>query len=360
MSQIKIIAEAGVNHNGSLDLAMRLVDVAADAGADVVKFQTFNAEKLVTAEAKQADYQSRNLGTAEPQLNMLSRLELSHEEYLRLVEHCAEKGIEFLSTAFEIDSLKFLIEKIGLRNLKIPSGEITNAPFLLEHARTDCDLILSTGMATLAEIERALGVIAYGSISKTSQPPCPQDFDDAFASPQGQAAIKSKVVLLHCTTEYPAPFNEINLRAMDAMKHAFGLPVGYSDHSDGLLIPIAAAARGAVVIEKHFTLDRTMEGPDHRASLEPSELKDMVTSIRAVEAALGGGIKTPTPSEIKNKSIVRKSLVVDKAIRAGEIFEAANLTVKRPGAGLSPFKYWDAIGSIATRDYEEGELLDGW
>ena len=358
MSRIKIIAEAGVNHNGSLELALQLVDAAVDAGADIVKFQTFKAAKLATAEAKQADYQSRNIGTTESQLSMLARLELSYNDHLKLVKYCAEKEIEFLSTAFETESLEFLIRKIGVKTLKIPSGEITNAPFLLQHAGAGCDLILSTGMASLAEIERALGVIAFGLTSNTNDLTGAEDFEHAYASAKGQAAIKSKVTLLHCTTEYPAPFDEINLRAMEAIKHAFNLPVGYSDHSEGISIPIAAAALEAAVIEKHFTLDRTMEGPDHRASLEPSELTEMVNSIRTIEKALGRKVKAPTASEIKNKPIVRKSLVVIEALRAGDMFSSANLGVKRPGSGLSPFKYWDVIGSIAKRDYVEGELLD--
>jgi len=359
VSHIKIIAEAGVNHNGSLDLALKLVDAAVDAGANIVKFQTFKAAKLVTAEAKQADYQSRNIGTKESQLSMLTRLELSFEDHLKLVEYCSEKKIEFLSTAFETESLEFLVNNIGLKTLKVPSGEITNAPFLLEHARTGCDLILSTGMASLAEIEQALGVIAFGLVSNSREPTSTQDFEQAYASAEGQAAIKSKVTLLHCTTEYPAPVNEINLRAMDTIKNSFDLPVGYSDHSEGISIPIAAAAREAVLIEKHFTLDRTMEGPDHKASLEPQELKAMVDAIRAIEKALGRKIKAPTASEISNKPIARKSLVISKTLRAGDVFRADHLDVKRPGNGVSPFKYWDVIGSVATRNYVEGELLDG-
>lgn len=358
MKDITVIAEAGVNHNGSLDVALRLVDAAVNSGANVVKFQTFKSSSLVTSRAKQAEYQKRNIGVSESQHSMLSRLELSYDDHLQLQQYCATKKIDFLSTAFESESLNFLIKKIGLRSLKIPSGEITNAPFLLEHAQTGCDIILSTGMASLSDIENALSVIAFGFVSKKQDFPTIEGFQKAYASPEGQSALKNKVTLLHCTTEYPAPFDEINLRAMDTLKAAFDLNVGLSDHSKGITIPIAAAAREAVIIEKHFTLDRNMIGPDHKASLEPDELKLMVDSIRLVEKALGSKIKTPSNSELKNRPIVRKSLIVAAPIKAGDMFTSLNLDVKRPGNGKTPFQYWDVLGTIAKRDYQKGEILD--
>lgn len=352
-----IIAEAGVNHNGDEKLAFELVDAAHQAGADIVKFQTFKAKNLVTAAAKQAEYQVANTQKQESQLAMLSRLELSYEAHHELVKHCESLGIEFLSTAFDSESLAFLVNDLGLTRLKLPSGELTNAPLVLEHARTGCDLIVSTGMATLSEIEMALGVIAFGYTSSHDELPSVQAFQEAYASVTGQAALKQKVTILHCTTEYPAPMAEINLRAMDTLGHAFDLPVGYSDHSEGITIPIAAAARGAVLIEKHFTLDKNMEGPDHKASLEPQELTSMVTAIRQVEAALGSAVKTPTVSEVKNKAVARKSLIAARDIAEGESFTADNLTIKRPGSGMSPYRYWELLESHASRSYQAGDLI---
>lgn len=353
----RIIAEAGVNHNGDLALAFELVNAAHRAGADVVKFQTFKANKLVTATTRQAEYQVQNTGKEESQLAMLSRLELSHDMHHRLAAHCRALGIEFLSTAFDEDSLQFLVAELGLKTLKIPSGEITNAPLVLSHARTGCDLIVSTGMATLAEVEAVLGVIAFGLTTASDALPGEGAFQAAYYSEAGQQALQEKVTLLHCTTEYPAPMEDINLKAMDTLARAFGLAAGYSDHSAGITIPIAAAARGAVLIEKHFTLDRTMEGPDHLASLEPAELAAMVTAIRQVDVALGDGVKGPRPSEIKNKAVARKSLVAACAIRAGEHFSRGNLEVKRPGTGSSPYRYWTLLGLPAQRDYAEGEVI---
>ncbi|GAA3910675.1 N-acetylneuraminate synthase [Litoribacillus peritrichatus] len=352
-----IIAEAGVNHNGDERLAFELVDAAYQAGADIVKFQTFKAKNLVTESARQADYQLTNTQKQESQLTMLSRLELSHKAHHKLVEHCNSLGIQFLSTAFDSESLVFLVNDLGLTRLKIPSGELTNAPLVLEHARTGCDLIVSTGMATLAEIEMALGVIAFGFIASKNDEPSVAKFQEAYASEQGQKALKEKVTILHCTTEYPAPFEEINLRAMDTLAKAFELQAGYSDHSDGITIPIAAAARGAVLIEKHFTLDKNMEGPDHKASLEPNELKAMILAIRQVEVALGSGVKAPTVSEIKNKSVARKSIVAAKPIESGELFTAENLVIKRPGEGLSPYKFWELLSTKANKSYGVGDLI---
>ena len=358
MTKTLIIAEAGVNHNGSEDLAFKLVDAAVEAGADVVKFQTFKAKNLVTESAEQAEYQTANIGKKESQLKMLSKLELSYEAYHRLLSYCGAKNIEFLSTAFDTDSLNFLVNDLQLKTLKIPSGEITNAPFVLEHARTGCDLIVSTGMCDLADIEAALGVIAFGYTAEETVEPSLQAFKLAYASVEGQDMLKRKVTLLHCTTEYPAPLSEVNLRAMDSLSEAFGLAMGYSDHTVGITIPIAAVARGAKVIEKHFTLDREMEGPDHKASLEPDELFSMVAGIRAVETALGSAIKSPTVSELKNRNVARKSLVARKNISQGEVYSVHNLEVKRPGNGLSPFMYWDLLGRKAQRDLRGGDLID--
>ncbi len=354
---VLIIAEAGVNHNGKEELAFELVDAAKKAGADIVKFQTFKAKNLVTASAIQADYQVKNTGNRESQLDMLSRLELSYEVHHKLLDYCNEQGIEFLSTAFDSESLKFLVEGLGLKRLKIPSGDITNAPLVLEHARTGCDLIVSTGMATLSEVEAALGVIAFGYTADKNSNPSAEAFQAAYYSVAGQLALKEKVAVLHCTTEYPAPMVDINLKAMDTLATAFNINVGYSDHSQGITIPIAAVARGALIIEKHFTLDNNMQGPDHKASLEPHELANMVSSIRCIERALGDGLKGPRSSEIKNKAIARKSLVTVKNVMAGEKFTEDNLAIKRPGHGMSPYRYWEVLGQHAKKDYEEGEVL---
>lgn len=353
-----IIAEAGVNHNGDEGLAIKLIDAAHNAGADIVKFQTFSAKKLVTNEAKQAKYQLANAGRQESQLDMLSRLELSAEAHHRLMNYCSSLGIEFLSTAFDSESLNFLVKDLKLTRLKIASGEITNAPFVLEHAKSQCDLIISTGMASLAEIEAALGVVAFGYTASAETPPTQEAFSIAYASEEGQRALREKVVLLHCTTEYPAPMKEVNLRAIDTIAGAFGLPAGYSDHTVGINIAVAAAACGAVVIEKHFTLDRSFEGPDHKASLEFDELKAMVDAIRQVEVAMGDGIKRPTESEIGNKEVARKSIVAACDIRKGDIFSADNISIKRPGTGKSPYLYWDVLGSQASRALKAGEALD--
>ena len=359
MSKCLVIAEAGVNHNGSVELAHQLVDAAHAAGADVVKFQTFKAKKLVTASATQADYQSRNTGKAESQLAMLTRLELSHDAHLDLIRHCKDLGIAFLSTAFDDESLEFLTRDIQLQLLKVPSGELTNAPFVLEHARTGCELIVSTGMATLADVEAALGVIAYGLLPPDDgSVPTLSDFAAAYASEQGQAKLQEKVTLLHCTTEYPTPLHEVNLNAMRTMRETFKLPVGYSDHTAGIHVSVAAAAMGATVIEKHFTLDKGMEGPDHKASLDPAELAALVAGVREVTQSLGNGLKFPQTSEIKNMAVARKSLVAARAIAKGEAFTEDNMTVMRPGTGVSPYRYWEFLGKQAGRDYQPGDLLN--
>lgn len=351
-----IIAEAGVNHNGSLETAMKLVDVAVAAGADAIKFQTFKAEKLVTQTAAKAEYQKNATGAEESQLAMLQRLELKYECHFQLRDYCRSRGIHFLSTAFDFESLVFLANDVGVEQLKIPSGEITNGPFLLAHAETGKDIIVSTGMATLGEIEAALGVLAFGFLA-WDKPSLPA-FQQAYNSEQGQAILKDKVTLLHCTSEYPTPMRHVNLRAMDLLKQVFGLPVGYSDHTQGLVIPIAAVARGACLIEKHFTLDKNQQGPDHSVSLEPEELKQMVAAIRAIEQALGEYSKTPQPVEMQNREVVRKSLVAGTAIAMGECFSDKNLSSKRPGTGLSPMEYWRLLGKASSRAFLKDEMIE--
>lgn len=350
------IAEAGVNHNGSLDLALKLVDVAAAAGADAVKFQTFKASKLVTANAAKAEYQIANMKEAGTQLGMLQRLELSEDNHHKLVRHCQERGIQFMSTAFDPESLSFLA-KLGMPALKLPSGDITCAPLLLQAARLRMPLIVSTGMSTLADIEEALGVIAFGLTSE-SEPASRADFLAAYCSAAGRQALMQHVSLLHCVTQYPAPPESVNLRAMDSMALCFGLPVGYSDHTLGIEVSLAAVARGATIIEKHFTLDRGLPGPDHAASLEPGELTQLITGIRNIEAALGSGIKAPAASETGNRSVARRSLVAARSIRKGAPIAAEDLAPKRPGSGISPMEFWDVVGSAAIRDFNIDELID--
>ncbi|WP_194442532.1 N-acetylneuraminate synthase [Pseudoalteromonas simplex] len=356
MCKTLIIAEAGVNHNGDINIAKKLIDVASDAGADFVKFQTFKASKLASVHAEKAEYQSVATGIDGTQLEMLKKLELSHESHEVLIDYCHHRNIGFLSTAFDLESLKFLCSKLQSEYLKVPSGEITNAPLLVAHARTGKKIILSTGMASLGDIEDALGALAFGFINDVGNPKI-DIIKEYYSKAMMTGLLKDKVILLHCTTEYPAPFNEINLTAMNNLGSIFGLPFGYSDHSEGIVVPIAAAAKEAVVIEKHFTLDKNMEGPDHKASLDPIELKQMINAIRHVELSLGVGQKFAVNSEIKNKNIARKSLVASKAINKGDIFTENNLTAKRPGYGKSPMLYWDYIGTIATKSYSEDEII---
>jgi N,N'-diacetyllegionaminate synthase len=328
-NQTFIIAEAGVNHNGSLDVAKKLVDVAVDAGADAVKFQTFKADKLLSKSAQKAAYQKQTTTADESQYEMIKKLELDENAHREIISYCKEKQIMFLSTPFDHDSIKML-DDFGMSIFKIPSGEITNLPYLRHIGRLGKEVILSTGMANLGEIEDGLDVLMHEGVPK------------------------EKITVLHATTEYPCPIEEVNLRAMQAIGVAFGVKVGYSDHTQGIEIPIAAVAMGACVIEKHFTLDRTMEGPDHKASLEPKELKAMVLAIRHVTQALGDGIKKPSHSEAKNIPISRKSIVAARQIKAGEVFSAENLTVKRPGTGANPMRWDEIIGQVAQCDY----LLD--
>lgn len=353
---VYIIAEAGVNHNGSPELAKKLVEAAAEAGADAVKFQTFRAEQLASASAQKAAYQKETTDAGESQVDMLRKLELPLDAYPELIALCKEKGVDFLSTPFETDSLKFLVEECHIQKIKIPSGEITNGPFLLEIARTGLPVILSTGMSALGEVETALSVLAYGYLHD-DVPSGSGDFVLAYGEAQTRGILREKITLLHCTTEYPAPFDEVNLAAIDTMKRAFGLSVGYSDHTEGIAIPLAASARGAVIIEKHFTLDKTFPGPDHKASLAPDELAEMVRGIRQIEKSIGSGCKAPTAREWANLSVVRKSLVAKRTILEGEVFSADNLAVKRPASSTSPMCYWDLLGRRASRNYEADEPI---
>ena len=353
-----IIAEAGVNHNGDIKLAQELIDIAADAGADAVKFQTFQAEKLVSRHAPKAEYQTQTTDRTESQLEMIRKLELSKSDHEVLINHAQMRGISFLSSPFDIPSLHLLTQDFGLTTIKIPSGEITNAPFLLAIARSAENVILSTGMSTLAEVEAALGVLAFGFTTAPTITPKLMDFERAFASAAGQKQLQQRVTLLHCTTEYPAPFGEVNLRSIDTLCGAFNLPVGYSDHTPGIHISLAAVARGARIIEKHFTSDRNLPGPDHQASLEPKEFVELVRQIREVEQSLGDGIKRPTPSEWKNRDIARKSLVAARGIVQGDVFTEENLTCKRPGTGVSPFQYWQMLNKIAIENYSVDETIN--
>lgn len=326
-----IIAEAGVNHNGSLELAKNLVDKAKEAGADCVKFQTFKANQIVSKNAVKADYQKKQNESSESQYEMLKKLELSFYDFIELNNYCKETGINFLSTAFDFESIDFLNE-LGMQVWKIPSGEITNLPYLVKIAQLNKKVILSTGMSTMSEIENAVNILKDNGASE--------------------------IIILHCTTEYPTPYEDVNLNAMLTIKEKFGYDVGYSDHTMGIEVPIAAVALGAKVIEKHFTLDRNMDGPDHKASLEPSELKSMVDAIRNIELSMGTGIKEPANSEKKNITIARKSIVAKRFIKKDEILTEQNLTVKRPGDGISPMKWFEIIGSKAIRNFNEDELIE--
>ena len=326
-----IIAEAGVNHNGSFELAKQLVDKAVWAGVDCIKFQTFNSKNLVSKNAQKAEYQKKTTDTSESQLDMLKKLELSKEEFVELRDYCDQKGIMFLSTPFDLESIDFLAS-IGVKTWKIPSGEITNYPFLRAIGKRKESVIMSTGMCTLDEVRDAIKVL--------------------------KGFCTTDITLLHCTTEYPAPYDSVNLNAMLTLKNEFGFRVGYSDHTNGIEIPVAAVAMGATVIEKHFTLDKNMEGPDHKASLEPDELKQMVQSIRNVEVALGNGIKQPSEAEKKNIAIARKSIVAACDIKKGDVFTEENLTAKRPGNGISPMQWENILGRSAVRNFETDEIIE--
>ncbi len=333
MNRVIIIAEAGVNHNGDITIAKKLIDEAVVAGVDYIKFQTFKAENLVTKDAAKAEYQIENTKEGGSQFAMLKKLELSHEQHEELIAYCNQKNIKFFSTAFDLESMQYL-KDIGLDLVKIPSGEITNLPYLRLAAKLFRKVILSTGMATMQEIKDAVNVFTDNGISKEN------------------------ITVLHCTTEYPTPMADVNLKAMNAIANEMHTAVGYSDHTEGIEVPVAAVALGAVVIEKHFTLDKTMEGPDHKASLEPDELTAMVKAIRNIEHAISGsGIKEPAASEIKNITIGRKSIIAKKEIKQGEIFTEENLTVKRPGTGISPMKWDEVMGKAAVKDFKEDEII---
>lgn len=355
-NRIYIIAEAGVNHDGSLELAKQLIDTAAAAGADAVKFQTFRAETLVSDAAPKAEYQKASTNSKESQLDMLRKLELNESAHRDLASHCRLRGIQFLSTPFDDQSIEMLVESINVPLLKIPSGEITNGPLLLKAAQTKKPVILSTGMSTMSEIRTALGVLAFG-YTRSKGSPSLAAFRESYRSMRGQRALKAKVTLLHCTTEYPAPFGDVNLHAMETIRGAFGLHVGFSDHTQGIAVALAAAAIGATVIEKHFTLDRSLPGPDHKASIEPDELCRMVQSIREVELALGSVKKGPARSELKNLAIARKSLVALQDISRGELLTTENLGCKRPGTGKSPLQYWQMLGKKAGKNYRKDEMI---
>lgn len=333
MADTVIIAEAGVNHNGSIERAMRMIDVAKECGVDYIKFQTFKAEKIANKFASQADYQKKNLKEESSQVEMLRRLELSDRDFALLRDYCKDSGIRFMSTPFDLESVDYLAS-LGMDYMKVPSGEITNLPYLRKIASKGIPVIMSTGMCRLGEIEDALNVLYKGGLRTED------------------------ITLLHCNTEYPTPMVDVNLRAMDTLRSAFGTKVGYSDHTKGIEVPIAAVAMGASVIEKHFTLDKSLPGPDHVASLDPSELKAMVNAIRNIELAVGTPGKRVSSSERKNIEVARKSIVAARDIKAGEIFSEDNLTVKRPGNGVSPMRWDKVLGLRAIRDFHEDELIE--
>lgn len=354
--KVYVIAEAGVNHNGDLSLAKKLIDVAVDAKADAVKFQTFKAEELTSKIAPQAKYQEENMGIKKPQIDMLKDLELNMEDYIKLYEYAKTKNITFVSTAFDAKNMKFLVDNCHMPFLKIPSGETTNYPYLYNVAKHQIPIILSTGMSTLEEVEQSLAILAYGFAAKRE----PTNLTECLGfckTDEAKNIIKKNITVLHCTTEYPSPYEDINLRAMKTIKDKFGVKVGLSDHSKGAHIPVAAVAMGAELIEKHFTLDRNMKGPDHKASLEPNELKEMISQIRDIEKALGDAKKEPKASEIKNINVARRSLVAKENIKKGETYTANNIMCKRPGGGVSAIKYWDYLGKKAPIDIIKDEFV---
>ncbi len=355
--KVMIIAEAGVNHNGDRDLAFSLIDAAAKAGADAVKFQTFNAVRLASRQAPKAAYQQLRTDAHESQVSMLQKLELPLAWHAELQSHAHRLGIEFLSTAFDAESLEFLAN-LEIHVFKVPSGELCNAPLLWKFARYDRPLILSTGMATLSEVEQGLAVVAH-ALSSEAEPGSMDEVWRVWSSLDARRALVGRVTLLHCTSQYPTPMHEVNLAAMDTLANAFGLPVGYSDHTEGTLIPIAAVARGASVIEKHFTLDRTMVGPDHQASLEPDEMASMVAQIRMLGSALGDGGKAPQVSEWDTRRAARQQIVVARSVSRGQMLTREDLTTARCGSGLPAAMLWDQIGRTVERDYAPGELLQG-
>ncbi|MFZ4123964.1 MAG: N-acetylneuraminate synthase [Candidatus Planktophila sp.] len=356
MSSVYIIAEAGVNHNGSLDMAHRLIDAAALAGVDAVKFQTFNAEKLASKSVKKAAYQIENTGSGESQFEMLKKLELSYDWHHELKQHANAAGLDFLSTAFDPESLEFLAG-LDMPFIKVPSGEITNAPLLWKFARLRKKIVLSTGMATLSEVEFALAVINH-AFSHDCEPDSTLEVWKGWSDAEARKRLVDNVVLLHCTSLYPTKVSDVNLKAMDTIANAFGLRVGYSDHTQGILMPIAAVARGAVLIEKHFTLDRDLPGPDHKASLEPEELIQMTKAIRDVSVALGDSIKAPQSAEWSTRSVARQQVIAARDIAAGNVISRGDLGTSRAGKGISASCLWDIVGSVANRSYLQGELIE--
>ena len=356
-SDVYVIAEAGVNHDGDICVAEALVYAAVSAGADAIKFQTFDAESLTVKSAPKAPYQ--NLGTreSERQQTMLARLQLDKPEHRRLAALCEDLSIDFLSTPFDADSLNFLVNDLQLGTLKIGSGEITDGPLLLAAAKSGRRILLSTGMSTIADIEDALSVLAFGMVQQFDRAPGRSAFKDLYNSSAGRAVLKERVSLLQCTSAYPCPIEDINLRAIDTLRETFDLPTGLSDHSEGIVVPIAAAARGATIIEKHFTLDRHRPGPDHAASIEPPELTEMVSAVRAVKLAMGDGCKNLRAIEQDVARVARKSLVATKPIVKGEVLEPSHVGAKRPALGLSPMHYWDAIGTISDHDFAEDDAI---
>ena len=350
-----IIAEAGVNHNGNLDMALELVDRAAEAGADYVKFQTFRAKDLASRSAPKAGYQQRTSDAAESQLDMLLRLELSESNHHILLQRCAERGIAFLSTPFDLASLNFLTKDLGQRLIKLGSGELTNGPLLLAAARSGARIILSTGMGSLAEVEEALGVLGFGMTG--GDHPSRAAFAASLFDAATWAVLRERVILLHCTTEYPAPVAQTNLQVLATLRQAFTVPVGYSDHTEGLAISFAAVALGACVIEKHFTLDCGLPGPDHAASLEPADLIKLVRGIRAVEQAMGNGIKQPGPAELANRTVARKSLIAARDLPKGHVLAADDLVAMRPGNGISAMAFWDVQGQALAHAAQAGECI---
>jgi len=360
MNDVFVIAEAGVNHNGCIDLAYELVDAAVYSGADAIKFQTFKTGDVLTKSVEKAKYQKRLTDESESQYEMIKKLELNYDQFSDIKKYCDDKGIKFMSTAFDLDSVKFLSDNLSLDTLKIASGEITNGPLLLTIGRTDCNIILSTGMSTLSEIRDALAVIAYGFLDKTSMSDniTYENIYGAYGSELGRKFLRNKVLLMHCTTEYPALYSEINLNAMLTMKNEFGLRVGYSDHSNDLLVPVVSASIGAEIIEKHLTLDKGMKGPDHAASIEPEMFRQLVNDVRNVRVILGSEDKKPVESEIKNKKIARKVLVASSKINEGDLFTDENMAVKRAGLGVSPMKFWDYVGKVSDKCYFPDDVIE--
>ena len=357
VDHVTVIAEAGVNHNGSLEQAMRLVDVAADAGADIVKFQTFIAAKLVSRRTAKAGYQARAVGAAGTQFDMLRRLELPYESFREIAGYCERRGVAFLSTPFDHDSLAYLCDELGMETVKISSSEVTNIPFLLACGRRGRAYILSTGMSGLGEVELALGALVYGALGMTFVP-TRTGLVDLLGSAEGQRVVRERITILHCTSEYPAPPESINLRAIPLLRDAFGAPVGFSDHSTGIHIPVAAVALGASMIEKHFTLDRSLPGPDHAASLEPGELKAMIDTIRSTSLALGTGRKVVAAAEAGNRFVARKAVVAARFVSQGEIWTEDMLSIKRSSTGAEPMALYALLGRTAAHDFEPDEPVD--